>query len=213
MAREFFCAYHSYRKSMRNLSDAECGRLFKALLEYSETGETLINLQGRESIAYDFIVTQIDRDNEAYEEKCKTNRVNGARAAERTRTEANATERYQTPPNAPQGKEKGKGEYIPPISPTGEANAFEVFWAAYPRQEGEDAARKAFAKIKDVPVEVMVAAIKEQKKSRQWSEENGKYIPAPKKWLSEGHWKNSVVATKMYGSLMRRGLEVNQCES
>ena len=44
MAREFFCAYHSYLNAMRKLSDAECGRLFRALLSYS-AGEQLINLQ------------------------------------------------------------------------------------------------------------------------------------------------------------------------
>ena len=114
MAREYFCAYHSYLKSIRNLSDGECGRLFKALLSYS-AGDKLINLQGREGIAFDFITEQIDRDNEAYEAKCAKNRLNGERA--------NGTERPRTVPNAPQGKEEGKGkekekeEIIPPYNP------------------------------------------------------------------------------------------------
>lgn len=99
MAREYFCAYHSYLKSIRNLSDGECGRLFKALLSYS-AGDKLINLQGREGIAFDFITEQIDRDNEAYEAKCAKNRANGEKA--------NGTERPPTVPNAPQGKEEGK---------------------------------------------------------------------------------------------------------
>lgn len=101
MAKEYFCAYHSYLKSIRNLSDAECGRLFKALLQYS-AGEQLINLQGREGIAFDFICEQIDRDNEKYAERCRTNRENG--------TKANATEGHQSVPNAPQGKGEGEGE-------------------------------------------------------------------------------------------------------
>ena len=112
MAREYFCAYHSYLKSIRNLSDGECGRLFKALLSYS-AGDKLINLQGREGIAFDFITEQIDRDNEAYEAKCAKNRLNGERA--------NGTERPRTVPNATQGKEEGKGkekeEIIPPYNP------------------------------------------------------------------------------------------------
>ena len=114
MAREYFCAYHSYLKSIRNLSDGECGRLFKALLSYS-AGDKLINLQGREGIAFDFITEQIDRDNEAYEAKCAKNRLNGERA--------NGTERPRTVPNATQGKEEGKEkekekeEIIPPYKP------------------------------------------------------------------------------------------------
>nr|DAG80267.1 MAG TPA: hypothetical protein [Caudoviricetes sp.] len=111
MAKEYFCAYHSYLKSIRNLSDAECGRLFKALLQYS-AGEQLINLQGREGIAFDFICEQIDRDNEKYAERCRTNRENGtkANATECHQSVPNGTERPRTVPNAPQGKGEGKGK-------------------------------------------------------------------------------------------------------
>lgn len=38
MAREFFCAYHSILEAMEPLNDAECGRLFRACLNYSMTG-------------------------------------------------------------------------------------------------------------------------------------------------------------------------------
>jgi len=124
MAKEYFCAYHSYLKSIRNLSDAECGRLFKALLQYS-AGEQLINLQGREGIAFDFICEQIDRDNEKYAERCRTNRENGtkANATEGHQSVPNGTERYRTVPNAPQGKGEGEGEgntssgSNPPLTP------------------------------------------------------------------------------------------------
>ena len=111
MAKEYFCAYHSYLKSIRNLSDAECGRLFKALLQYS-AGEQLINLQGREGIAFDFICEQIDRDNEKYAERCRTNSENGtkANATECRQSVPNGTERPRTVPNAPQGKGEREGE-------------------------------------------------------------------------------------------------------
>lgn len=116
MAREYFCAYHSYLKQIRKLSDAECGRLFRALLQYS-AGEvdTLIKLQGREEIAFDFICAQIDRDFEAYVEKCAKNRENGSK-----RTVANGSERKRTVANGSQEKEEEKEKEIPPISPQGD---------------------------------------------------------------------------------------------
>ena len=92
MAREYFCAYHSYLQSMRKLSDAECGRLFRALLQYSMSGE-LINLQGREEIVFDIFSQQIDRDREAYERKCQTNKDN------RTSTVVNGRQRSLTKPH------------------------------------------------------------------------------------------------------------------
>lgn len=89
---------------MRKLSDAECGRLFRALLQYS-AGEQLINLQGREEAVFDFMTDQIDRDNEKYEAKCARNRENGKK-----RTVSNASERCRTLANGSQDKDKDKGK-------------------------------------------------------------------------------------------------------
>ena len=83
----------------RKLSDAECGRLFRALLAYSAgTDVELINLQGREEVLFDVYSQQIDRDAAAYEEKCAKNKAN---ASERKRSQPNASERSQD-------KDKGK---------------------------------------------------------------------------------------------------------
>lgn len=60
MAIEYFCCYHSYARKLAKLSDQEVGRLFRALLKYSETGEAQ-ELTGRESVAFDFIADDIDR--------------------------------------------------------------------------------------------------------------------------------------------------------
>lgn len=73
MALEYFPCYHSYRRKIAKLSDQEVGRLFRSLLEYSETGETQ-ELTGREAVAFDFIADDIDRAKEAYAEKCEKNR-------------------------------------------------------------------------------------------------------------------------------------------
>ena len=112
MAREYFCAYHSYADSMRNLSDDECGRLFRALLSYSATGELPV-LADRESIAFDFIRSQIDRDREAYEAKCRKNKESVSKRYERNQTNTNEYERIQTNTDVYeryQGEGKGKGE-------------------------------------------------------------------------------------------------------
>lgn len=90
MGREFFKCFHDYRKKCEKLSDQEIGRLFRALMEYSEFGTTQ-ELAGRESIAFDFIAEDIDRDRAAYEQKCKVNAENGSKGGKRM--VANATER------------------------------------------------------------------------------------------------------------------------
>lgn len=101
MALESFNAYHSYLDTMEALNDAECGRLFRALLEYSATGAAP-ELRGNERFVFPGMRSQIDRDIEKYNAKCARNRENGERVG------AFATERPRTPPNAPQGQGQGQ---------------------------------------------------------------------------------------------------------
>lgn len=104
MPREYFCAYHSYLRGIRRLSDAECGRLFRALLQYSAGEEELIKLQGREEVLFDVYADQIDRDNERYEEKCRKNQENILRRY------TNEYDRIRSNTTVPQDKDKGKGK-------------------------------------------------------------------------------------------------------
>lgn len=97
--REYFCAYHNMLGAIRKLSDAECGRLFRALLSYS-AGDMPNNLQGREELLFDVFSQQIDRDANRYQEKCEKNKANGS---VRKRSVANGSE-----PSQEKDKEKDK---------------------------------------------------------------------------------------------------------
>lgn len=103
MAMEYFCCFHSYRKKTRNLSDSELGRLFRALMLYSETGEKA-QLNGREETAFDFIADDIDAAKERYGQKCQTNRENRAKWTstnddDRERPLTTVDDRPRTAPN------------------------------------------------------------------------------------------------------------------
>lgn len=113
MAREFFCAYHSYLKSMRKLTDEECGRLFRALLTYSITGEET-ELEGREEIVFDIFSQQIDRDKESYEKTCQQNRKNRASVSGSQQPSTTDDDRQRpstTDDETTQEEEKEKEEY------------------------------------------------------------------------------------------------------
>lgn len=135
MAIEYFNAYHSYLKSIEPLNDAERGRLFTALLEYSSTGAAP-DLRGNERFIFPTMKEQIDRDVQKYEEKCQKNKENAKRrlanASDGKRTLANASDGSQG-----KGKGKGKGkdkgkENIPPISPLqGETGFGDNLYAAF----------------------------------------------------------------------------------
>lgn len=75
MAIEYFPCYHSYLARLAKLSDQEVGRLFRALLIYSATGEAP-ELTGRESVAFDFIQYDIDKAHENSNERSRKNTEN-----------------------------------------------------------------------------------------------------------------------------------------
>ena len=118
MAIEYFNAYHSYLKSIEPLNDAERGRLFTALLEYSSTGVTP-DLRGNERFIFPTMKEQIDRDMQKYEAKCNKNRENVLRRY----TDVNDGIRTDTKSTKEKAKEKEKAkakekESAPPISPS-----------------------------------------------------------------------------------------------
>ena len=93
------CLYHSYLKSIEPLNDAERGRLFTALLEYSSTGAAQ-ELRGNERILFPTMKEQIDRDAAKYEARCAANRDNvrirwNTKAYERIRTDTKHTKEME----------------------------------------------------------------------------------------------------------------------
>lgn len=75
------------------------------------------------------------------------------------------------------------------------ASAFDLFWNAYPKKVGKDAAKKAFQKVK-APIETLVYAIEKQKRSAQWLKDGGQYIPNPATWLNQGRWEDELPEPK-----------------
>lgn len=72
--------------------------------------------------------------------------------------------------------------------------SFDLFWNAYPKKVGKEAARKAFAKVK-VDTSVLIRAIEQQKNSAQWQKDNGQYIPNPATWLNQGRWEDELTTS------------------
>ena len=127
MAMEYFCCFHSYRRKLESLSDSEKGRLWDALMNYSETGERA-KLNGREAIAFDFIAADIDAAKEKYAQKCRTNKQNREKGTsttvdDRARPSTNSDETHQTKNKKQKEKISPNGDINPPISPQGEPGA------------------------------------------------------------------------------------------
>lgn len=88
-------------------------------------------------------------------------------------------------------KEEGKKkeEHTPPASPSD--TEFDEFYKAYPRKVGKGAAIKAWGKIMDrPPVNILLSALTWQRKTLQWTRDDGQYIPHPATWLNRRQWED-----------------------
>lgn len=117
MARNYAAIPHDYLEEMADLNDAEFGRLMRAVLKYSRTGET-VALSGNERFLYRRAIMQEDRFQESYKKTSDKNRRNGEQGGrprengEKTKYDENpekATESEKNP-SKPNESETSPGE-------------------------------------------------------------------------------------------------------
>lgn len=66
---------------------------------------------------------------------------------------------------------------------------FDLFWIAYPKKVGKEAARKAWKKERP-NLTIVLQALDWQRESKQWTKDNGQYIPNPATYLNQGRWQD-----------------------
>jgi hypothetical protein len=103
----------------------------------------------------------------------------------------------EKPPNNPQTMGESKVKESKVNTNTLSDECFQSFWKQYPKKEGKGAAAKAWAKI-PAPAETLKlieAALEWQKKTEQWTKENGQFIPMPATYLNQTRWLDEPTGT------------------
>lgn len=120
MARNYAALPYEYLEEMELLSDEEFGRLCRALLTYSSTGETT-ELEGAERYQWKRVQMQEDRFRESYNETSKTLSEAGKRGAAKrwgSQSESSLAMAGNSQAIAPNGQ--ATGAIDTPIAPNGE---------------------------------------------------------------------------------------------
>lgn len=110
MARNYAALFHEYLDEMADLTDAEFGRLARALLVYSRTGE-FPALNGNERLFKRRVIMQEDRAQENYVQVVEKNRANGqlgGRPRKPTETQRNPEKPTETQNNPQKPNETQK---------------------------------------------------------------------------------------------------------
>ena len=215
MERGQFTFYASFASAISRIKSkaARCDA-YDAIVNYAIYGSEPEALPESAAIAFDLIRPILDKG----AKRAESGRVGGSKQSSNiteanvkqteSKTEANAKQTAREKEREKEGEEEREKEKenecsLPPIAPRG--GAFDKFWAAYPRKVGKEAARRSFQKVK-VPVETLLDAIEQQKRSAQWTKDNGQFIPHPATWLNQGRWEDECTpAVKPGGFSMDYG--------
>ena len=114
--KKSFIVYYDKREMLEellktdsdSLSYERVGRLFMALIDFAEYGESNIALDGMTKVAYLSCVPQMQNDKDKYQAVVNRNRVNGAKGGRPTKNPNNPNGYYKKPkkPNKTQQKPK-----------------------------------------------------------------------------------------------------------
>lgn len=102
--------------------------------------------------------------------------------------ERNEKEQRGTTGNKRSGEGEGEGEKIY----TSKSAEFFLFWKEYPNKKNKQTAMARWDRMR-VTAELykkIMEGLKRAQRSREWAEQDGRYIPHPASWLHAGGWEN-----------------------
>ena len=160
MQMKYMMTYYDSISAIKLLSESERGRLFLALLEYGNRDNIndyqMPNFPGKESLLFEMLKSQMDRDENNYDKKCETSRENG-RLGGAPKGNKNAKKQPNQPKNnlnnpkkeKEKDKEKDEEKYLPPLSPNGDISPkgngeVEIAASAAPRGVSAEIKEKFF---------------------------------------------------------------------
>lgn len=116
--RQGFVLYHSLRKPLEMLDDAQRGKLFLAILDYSEHGLLPDFNDAVIDMAFAFIRDKLDRDADAYKDMCEKRAIAGSKGGkQRAANQANATFANQDQANQANASKSSQPEPEPKPEP------------------------------------------------------------------------------------------------
>ena len=101
-----------------------------------------------------------------------------------------ACDSTQSSPNDHDQQEKPRS----PFKSLKQQERFDKFWNAYPKQRSKGQAEKTWIKINpdDELLDAMLSSIERWKRSKEWLEDGGQFIPHPSTWLNAKGWEDKL---------------------
>ena len=185
-----FTFYRSFWEAVQSLPNKDQLPVLKAIISYALDGVTPTGLSQSQSAFFLLVKPNLDAS--------RKKAANGKQGGSKPKANSKQNE---SKPQAKKEREKERekeneieneieGEKEKEQSESELNESFASFWAAYPKQIGEADAADAWAKVAtsaDIVQQIMTG-LDGWKKSEQWRENGGRFIPKAAKFLTDGYW-------------------------
>lgn len=185
--RDSFIFYRSFFEAIKKIENAkDKANAYDAICELALNGNE-IELSGIADIIFPLIKPQIVANNKRYLNGCKEKQHGKAKRKQNvSKHKANENENVNENDNE---------------NVNDNDKWFAEFWSLYPKKLDKKKAKIKFDKIckNERIFKIIIAGLKKQMQSDQWTKDNGQFIPYPTTWLNGERWNDEIettVATK-----------------
>lgn len=179
-----FTFYRSFWEAIKGLPKKDRLPILEAIISYALDGEIPKNLSQTQSGFFLLVKPNLDAS--------RKKAVSGKQGGSKPKANRKQTPREKEKENEKEKELEIEGEKEKKQTAPNDGKLFTAFWESYPDKCARDGAWEAWKQMN--PDAAMAAKIMTSldawKKSAQWADQNGKFIPRAAKWLTEGHWRN-----------------------
>ena len=199
-----------FRDLISILTAEEKGILFDAMLKYAELGEEPAGFDGSMLLLWKIAKQDVDETTRVHELQRQKGLLGGRPKTRKKPGQAGESRGFNEKADESRGFQEKAGESRGLAEEKERSKekeedikrdndkylflhqAFERFWAAYPRHENKEAAWNIFRRLNPdaALLETMLKSVELSKQSDQWRQDSGKYIPYPANWLKQRRWED-----------------------
>lgn len=184
--RKQFTMYESMYKALRRIrKKPDRADAYDAICAYAlyQTEPDLDSMSDAAAIAFDLIRPVLD----SARKKASSGKQGGSK------TQANGKQTPREKEGEEEKEEEGEieGEKEKKQPAILEGRSFTLFWEDYPNKAGRDDAWEAWKSLNPDAdtVRAIKAGLDAWKKSGQWLDDGGRYVPSAAKWLRDRRWE------------------------
>lgn len=190
--RTQFTFYRSFWEAIKVLPKKDRLPVLEAIIAYALDGEAPDALNQSQLAFFSLVKPNLDASRkkaESGKQGGKTPKQTESKPKANSKQAAREKENEKEKEVEKEGeKDKEQTESIPAF----DGKSFTAFWDGYPRKIGREDAWEAWKTIAPDAgaVRSIMAGLEGWKKSAQWTEDGGRFIPSASKFLKDGYWQS-----------------------